>query len=163
MSEPNGKDTQGEKNESLSVPAFEISAVGKNPAVKMSFNPQTPDGAVRLVQATLKEATPLETLRDMTINLTHWMCHPASTAGEAEGEVKPFTRYVLWDDKGNFYSCGSIGVDKSLALFELSRGKAPWNPPFKCKVVVKRLPNKNNWMYLDPDIESLTAVLSARK
>lgn len=163
MSTDNGKDKEGTGSEAIAIPAFEISAVGRNPSVKMSFNPQTPEGAIRLVQATLEECDKLEDQRGKDLNLVHWMVHPAQTTDENTGEVKEFARIIVWDDKDKPYSCGSIGVDKSIAILEMTRGKAPWSPPLKVKVTVRRLANKNNWMTLVPDIDSLREVLKAKK
>ena len=153
-----------EQNKNLSVvPAFSLTIADKAGGVRFSFDPHSPEGAVRLIQATLKEVDKLEDMRDKEIKIVHWMSHPASTVDQQTSEVKEFTRIVIWDDKDKPYSCGSMGVDKSIALLEMTAGKAPWNPPLKVKVVVRRLANKNNWMILDPDIPSLQAILKPRK
>lgn len=163
MSDTNGQGSEKTPVNEAVIPSYEIAAIGRNPQVKMSFNPQTAEGAVRLVQATLQEVPKLEDMRDKELSIVHWMAHPAQMAGDTEGEVKEFNRIIVWDDKENAYSCGSTGVDKSIGLLELTRGKAPWNPPVKVKVKIRRLANKNNFMVLEPDIESLKEALKAKR
>lgn len=130
--------------------------------VKMSFSPKTIEGAKKLIQATLHECKKLEDMRDKELLITDYLSHPAQTAGDTEGEVKEFTRIVVFDNNGEAYSCGSLGVDKALALLELTRGKAPWNPPAKVTVRIRRLANKNNWMILEPDLDSLVASIGGK-
>lgn len=163
MSETNGQTSEGKSDVSNFVPSFEITASGTGRNVKMSFDPKTPEGAIKLVQATLKEVPLLETINGQYIDLVDWMCHPAQKIDPKSQEVKEFSRIVVWNNKGEAYSCGSQGVDKSIAVLELTRGKAPWAPPMRVKVWSRRLGNGNNWLTLDPDIDSLTSILKPRK
>lgn len=163
MSEPSGKPEESREIASIPATNFDLSAAGRNGQVKMSFNPQTPEGAVKLVKATLKECPKLETKAKEKLHLTDWMSHPAQKEGKTAGEVQEFTRIVLFDVDGTAYECASMGVDKSIAVLELTRGKAPWKPPLVVTVQVRRLGNGNNWMILDPDIDSLSAAVQAKR
>lgn len=131
--------------------------------VRMSFNPGSAEGAIKLIKATLKDCANLEDKSKEVLELTDYIMHPASTSGEADGEVKDFTRIVVFDKDGTPYSCGSQGVEKAINILEMVAGKAPWNPPLKVKVTIRRLGNGRNWMILDPDMDSLTARLKGKK
>lgn len=131
--------------------------------VEMTFDPQTPDGAKKLIQATLHECKKLEDMKDKTLEVTDYISHPASANEGEQGEVKEFTRIVVFDKSGEAYSCGSLGVSKSIALLKLTAGKGPWKPPIKCTVRIRRLANRNNWMILEPDLDSLSAMLTKKR
>lgn len=131
--------------------------------IRMSFNPSTPTGAIKLVMATLSECPMLEEKSKEKLSLTDYIIHPASSTGDTPGEVQEFDRIVVFDNDGKAYACGSIGVKKSIAVMELIRGKAPWQPPFVVTVKTRRLGNGNNWMTLEPDMELLAKHLSGKK
>lgn len=127
----------------------------------MSFNPATPDGARKLIQATLGEVPLLETLAKEYLMITDYFSHAASSIDQKDGRVSEFNRIVVFDTTGQAFSCGSMGVAKSLSVLTIARGPAPWNPPAKVKVITRRLANGNNWMILEPDFADLAAAMNA--
>lgn len=152
--EPKDASSEPERREIVELPA--VDSLRESANVKMSFNPRTKEGAILLLKATLHECKKLEDMAGKELELVHHMSHPAESVDQRTGEAKPFKRIVVFDKSGEAYSCGSLGVDKSITIIEFARGKAPWNPPLKVTVEVRRLTNKNNWMVLVPDIDSLT-------
>lgn len=140
-----------------------LGVFGNVSKVKMSFDPQTPEGAVKLVQAQLQELPGLEELNGKKIQLTAYMYHPAQTVDPDTAEVKEFRRIIVWDANGTAWDCGSQGVDKSLAIIETICGPGPWNPPVECEVVSRRLPSKRMWLTLNPNTDKLMARLKGKK
>lgn len=131
--------------------------------VLATFNPRTPAGARMLVQSTLEELEGLEKVIGKDIFIAHIFSHPASGTNKETGETDSWRRIVLLDGKGAAYSCGSLGIGKSLGIIGLCRGDPPWMPPVKCKVVMQRLNNGNSWYQLIPDADSLSVMPPKRK
>jgi hypothetical protein len=163
MNEPKDASDKPMNSDQIAIPSFEILASGQAKGVRMSFDPKTPDGALKLVKATLKECLKLESKSKEKLHLTDWIIHPAQKSVGTAGEVQEFNRLVVFDVNGDTYECASVGVEKSIAILEMTRGKAPWKPPMPVTVTIRRLGNGNNWMILDPDMQALEDYLKGKR
>lgn len=126
-----------------------------------SFDPSSTEGAIMLVKATLMDATPLRDMIGKTIAVTDFYVHDAGREGK-DGELDEWSRIVIFDDKGNAYSCGSRGVAKSLGVMCFARRQTQFRPPIRCEVKLKTFPNGHNWLTLTPNLDDLPAVKSEK-
>lgn len=127
-----------------------------------TFDPESPEGAAMLIEATIGELPDLSTLANMDIKVRHMLMHEASREIEG-GEIETWQRIVVFDEKGQGYSCGSMGVKKCIEIMLRVRKAKLFDPPVLCKVKVKRLEGAKQWMTLEPNIESLLNKASKRK
>lgn len=132
-----------------------IAGRGDKPA--MTFDPTTREGAIKFLQAKLKELPSLKSQINKTLYITDIFTHDVSRAGSEPGEIEEWQRTVVYDKDGNAYTCGSEGVWDSLCAFMAVRPRFPWSPPIKCEVKIRELPGGKTWMYLDPDLDSILA------
>jgi hypothetical protein len=131
--------------------------------VRHSFNPETPRGFELLIKGMQGEQKDLSEEANKDLLVTDYLIHPASSIDDETGEVKDFDRVVVYTKDGNVYSCGSLGVKKSIALMAMARGTATWDPPIACKVRTTKTSGKKNWMELVIDIPAMTKHLSGRE
>lgn len=127
-----------------------------------TFDPSTEEGAEMLILATIADIKDLSELANLTINVRHFLMHEASRVYPS-GEVDTWQRIVIINDKGEAYSCGSIGVKKCLEIMLRVRKSKLFNPPVKCTVMVEKLDGAKQWMTLRPDIDSLLCRSGKRK
>lgn len=121
----------------------------------MSFDPTTPDGAKKFLQAVLKELPSLKDQLNKKIKITDVFTHDVKRVGPTSGEIEEWQRTVVYDTEGNAYTCGSEGVWKSLEAFMIVRPQMPWNPPIEVEVKLRNLGGGKMWMYLDTELDSL--------
>lgn len=119
-----------------------------------SFDPRTREGGELLIKATLLEQKPMLEMTGETIAVSNFYANDVESVKD-DGSVEEFTRIVIFDDKGNAFSCGSAGVRKSLAVMLSVRGNMPWNPPVRCKIKLRSLEKGKQFMTLEPEIDSL--------
>jgi hypothetical protein len=131
------------------------------PGEIMSYDPQTYEGAKMHLQATLGEVPDLASMVNKTIKIANFLIHDASSADDS-GAVETWKRIVIFDDNCNPYSCGSLGVAKSLSVMFSIWGMMPWKPPVECTVVIRRTAAKNNWMTLEPTQDEIKALQKRR-
>lgn len=120
-----------------------------------SFDPQTPDGAALLLKATMEKLPSIKSKVKEYLNVVHVFAHEVTSQPEDDGLVKTYQRTVIFDDKGQGYDCGSLGVAKSIGIISRIRGMPPFDPPVKCLVVLQDLEGRKQWLTLLPDIDSL--------
>jgi hypothetical protein len=120
----------------------------------MTFDPGTREGAELLVKCTLGQPKELASLANTPIEVSHFYVTDAASADD-DGEETAWKRTVLVTPSGETYSCGSQGVLKSLYVIMLARRSVPWIPPVKFIVRLAKTSKKHNWMFLEPDMESV--------
>lgn len=120
-----------------------------------SFDVTTDEGARMYLRATMMPLPSIKSKVKEVIDLVHIFAHNVTSQPDEQGEVKEFQRTVIFDDKGQGYDCGSIGVAKSIGIISRIRGMPPFDPPVKVTVTLQELDGKKQWLTLVPDITSL--------
>jgi len=123
-----------------------------------SFDIRTKSGAKLLFSAQFGDFKQLESMVGKSILVSDYYAHDVEDTDD-NGEIKTWTRIVVFDNDGTPYQCGSVGVGKSLATMSQIRGKGSFNPPIKCSVMTKRTAEKNLFMWLQPDVDDMLAGL----
>lgn len=131
-----------------------VEALGERCLVQMSFDPTSPTGAEKLITGSLDKLQSLREIANEVLEITDYFQHPAEKVGK-DGSVTAFIRSVVFDKSGKAYDCGSDGVYKCLALVKAIKGNGPWNPPVKCKVLIRDLGDSKMFLLLRPLVESL--------
>lgn len=139
------------------------SSGGTRPPVEISFDPTTPDGAKKMIQGTLTKLPSVKSLINKTIGVVDILSHDAATFDAESGVTHHFRRSVIYTADGNAYDCGSMGVDKALAVFSLVAGIPPWEPPIVCEVQLHELGGKRQWLTLQPDPELIAKRLLGKR
>jgi len=155
-------ETPAERNAEYKLTLFGKMQRDGSPGELMSYDPQTQQGAMMHLQATLGEVPDLQSLVNQKILVSNFLVHDASSLNE-KGKLEEWKRIVIFDAEGQPYSCGSTGVGKSLAVMFPIWGMMPWIPPVECVVKVRRTGNKNIWMTLEPTPEEIAKLSKAKK
>lgn len=138
------------------LPVLSVMARTRAPE-EATFDPTTREGMQLYFKATLEELPALKSQVNLTVKVSHVYSHDVRTYDKGTGAESNFRRTVVFDDKGNGWDCGSMGVDKALGIIERMIGLGPWIPPVTCKVCVRELEAPKIWLYLMPDLDELLA------
>lgn len=120
-----------------------------------SFDPQTPEGAMLLITATLTDCPSIKSQVNKEITISNVYAHMAQGKPDEHGEVKPFQRTVIFNEKGKAFDGGSLGVAKSIGVISRIIGPPPWFPGVNCLVIVTDIDPPKQWITLLPNPESL--------
>lgn len=133
---------------------------GKRPPVEMSFDPTSPEGAAKLILGTMEKLPSIKSQANKQLLVTDLLSHDARSFDPATGAESNFRRTVIYTVDGSAFDCGSIGVDKALAILSYVAGPPPWNPPISVTVTITELAGKRQWLTLLPDKAEIVKRLS---
>lgn len=137
-------------------------ATGKRPPVEMSFDPRTPDGAIKLLLGTMEELPSVKSQVNKVLCITDLLSHDAVSFDKETGAETKWRRSVLFTADGKAYDCGSMGIDKCLAILSYVAGPPPWTPGINCTVTLTEIGGRKQWLTLKPDRDEIAKRLSKR-
>jgi hypothetical protein len=130
-------------------PEWWARAFGPTTMYKTTLQLRTPAERAQLLAALNEDGNPAAEVLNLDLDIVGYTISPASRI--VDGEIQEWVRTVLHCADGQNIVAGSMGVVKSLMLFQTLIGPAPWNPPLRKRLVSKALAGGKHWYSLvDP-------------
>jgi hypothetical protein len=128
------------------VPAWWAQAFGPTTMYKTTLQLDSPSQRQILLAALNEDGEPAAASLNCDLEIVGFTVSPASRI--VDGELQEWVRCVLHTADGRNVVAGSMGVLKSLMLFQTLIGPAPWTPPLKKRLVSRPLKDGKHWYSL---------------